>query len=333
MSGVRDRDGLPSFGGEPELLGVDGEPELGVDVEAGMGEAPSAAGAELLARARLARGRQGVPDEVRQRLLARTLDELRRPSGVLHAAELVPSAPRGLGVVFGCAAALALGVVLVAQLRGEAGELAAAGESAEAEPAEAEPAPEHRRVGGGVFQSALFHAPALLASGPPPPQAASLFGERPFATADGHWQVRRWPDLSAGPTQLADHSLEGGALCVPLGADERVVAGWPWLPEGAAPPRPVALAAGKTYRLVFQAWAGAPAPGQVLIGVGHAALPFSAAGGARVPVTSQRQFFEVRFTAPHDDDNVGVAFLATGAGVASTRLCLAEMTLTESHGR
>jgi len=330
VSGVRDRDGLLGVGGDAEL-GAGGDPELGLDVEVGLDAAPSAAGTELLARARLARGRQGVPDEVRQRLLARTLDELRRPSGVLHASELVPSAPRGLGVVFGCAAALALGVVLVAQLRGEASELA--GELAEAESAEAEPVPEHRRVGGGVFQSALFHAPALLASGPPPPQAASLFGERPFASADGNWQVRRWPDLSVGPTQLADHSLEGGALCVPLGAHERVVAGWPWLSEGAAPPRSVALTAGKTYRLVFQAWAGAPAPGQVLIGVGHAALPFSAAGGARVPVTSQRQFFEVRFTAPHDDDNVGVAFLATGAGAASTRLCLGEMTLTESLGR
>ena len=328
MSGVRDRNLLLE---EDEPRGAAAG---GAELEAalGPGTAASAAGNELLARARLARERQVVPDAVRQRLLARTLDELRRPSGVLQAAELVPTSSRGLGAVFGCAAALALGVVLVAQLRGarSTGELAGAEAG---QTAAVEPVPEHRRVGGGVFQSALFHAPAPLASGPPPPQAASLFGERPFAAEDGHWQVRRWPDLSAGPTQPAEHALEGGALCVPIGADERVVAGWPWASEGAAAPRAVSLAAGKTYRLVFQAWAREAAPGQVLVGVGHAALPFSAAGGARVPVTSQRQFFEVRFTAPHDDDNVGVAFLATGDGATATRLCLGEMTLTESLAR
>jgi hypothetical protein len=325
VSGVRDRNLLLE-------AGSDADAEAGA--EAGPGEAQWAADAELLGRARFARQRQVVPHEVRQRLLARTLDELRRPSGVLPASELVPAPARRLGAVLGCAASLALAVVLVAQLRGDpaaAGGVELAGETG-ASP-EAELAPEHRRVAGGVFQSALFHAPAALASSPPPPLGASLFGERPFAASSSSWQVRRWPDLSAGPAQPAEHAHEDGALCVPLGAHERIVGGWPWLSEAGQPPRTVALAAGKTYRLVFQAWAAEPSPGQVLIGVGHAALPFSAAGGARVPVTSKRQFFEVRFTAAHDDTHVGVAFLATGDGAASTRLCLGDMTLTESLAR
>jgi hypothetical protein len=69
-----------------------------------------------------------------------------------------------------------------------------------------------------------------------------------------------------------------------------------------------------------------------LIAVGHTTLPFSTAGGARVPVSAERQFFEVRFVAPYDDPSVGVAFLATN-GSEPTRVCVGEMTLTEAAPR
>jgi hypothetical protein len=293
---------------------------------------PNAADAELLARARLARQAEVVPDAVRQRLLARALEEAQRPSGVVPA-ELVPIAARGWGPVLGWATAMAFGVVLVANLRvmlsgQEEPELA----GSEVAPSE-EPASARHEVGGRLFQSALFRAPAGLLGGSPPPQAASLFAERPFSDQSRSWQVRRWPDLSAGPDQPADYQFERGALCVPLGGEERVVGGWPWLAREEEAPPPVALAAGRAYRLVFQAWAREPLPAQVLVAVGHATMPFSAAAGARVAVTEERQFFEVRFTAPHDDPNVGVGFLATGSGAASTRLCVGELTLSESAAR
>jgi hypothetical protein len=292
---------------------------------------PSAADAELLARARLARQADVVPEVVRQRLLARALEEAQRPSGVLPT-ELVPIASRGLGTVLGWATAMAFGVVLVANLRvvlSGRDEPEAAG--AEAAPA-AEPSAAQRMVNDRLFQSALFRAPAPLLGGSPPAQAGSLFAERPFSEQSRSWQVRRWPDLSVGPDQPADYQFERGALCVPLGGSERVVGGWPWLSREEQAPAPVALRAGKAYRLVFQAWAREPLPAQVLVAVGHATLPFSAAAGARVEVTEERQFFEVRFTAPHDDPNVGVGFLAMGSG-ASTRLCMGELTLSENAGR
>jgi hypothetical protein len=320
MSGVRHRD--------PIL-----EPEESTSAEPCAADSElCAADAELLARARLVRGEQVVPEAVRARLLARALEEARRPSSVLPAAELVPVASRGLGLVFACAGAMALGVVLVANLRGEPSAKNADGVGV-APAVSAALEVERRTVGGGLFQSSLFHAPAALASGPPPPLVASLLGERPFSEASRSWQVRHWPDLSVGPAQRAEHELDHGAVCFPLEGKQRVVGGWPWLPEGEAGPRPVALTAGKVYRLVFQAWAHEPAPAQVLIAVGHAAMPFSAAAGARVPVAPEHQFFEVRFTAQHDDPSVGVAFLATGSGAAPTRLCIGDMTLTESASR
>lgn len=317
MSGVRHK--------EPSLV-----PERSPGSEAcAAGPEPCAADAALLARARLARNERMVPEDVRRRLLSRAIEEARRPIGVLPVAELAPVASRRLGLVLGCVGAMALAVVFVASLRG-----VPSPEGAGAAPQTSiEPGSERRMVGGAMFQSALFHAPAPLASGPPPPLVASLFGERPFSDASRSWQVRSWPDLSAGPKEAAEHELDRGALCLPLGATQRVVGGWPWVSDAAVAPRPVPLAAGKAYRLVFQAWAHEPAPAQVLIAVGHATMPFSAAGGARVPVTPERQFFEVRFTAPHDDPSVGVAFLATGSGTEPTRLCVGDMTLTESAAR
>jgi hypothetical protein len=304
------------------------EPEQGPSTEL------CAADAALLARARLVRGEQVVPEAVRRRLLARTLEEARRPSSVLPAAELVSVASRGFGLVFACAGAMALAVVLVANLRGKPSEGGAGADGvAVAREASSGPGSERRMVGGALFQSSLFHAPASLASGPPPKLVASLLGERPFSETSRSWQVRRWPDLGAAPTLPAEREVDHGALCLPLEAKERVVGGWPWLPEGEPAPRPVVLARGKAYRLVFQAWAHEPAPAQVLIAVGHATMPFSAAGGARVPVTPEPQFFEVRFTAQHDDPNVGVAFLASGNDAEPTRLCIGEMTLTESAAR
>ena len=289
----------------------------------------SAEDRELLARALHERREERVPTAVRERLLARSLEEAgRNPHGFTAPMQLMP-VPRSRWS-FGLAGvgAVALGVLLFASMRGYLSDAATAdagGTSPDKEPVAM------RQLGDRLFQSALFHAPAPLLAGAPPPPASSLFGERPFSTESQTWQVRRWDDLRAPPGEPAPHQLERGAVCLPLGGGQRVIGGWPWVVDGAAVPAPakVELRVGVPYRLVFDAWAQEPLPAQVLIALGHARLPFSAAGGARVPVTSERQTFEVRFTAPYDDADVGVAFLATAAvGEEATRVCLGDVTLT-----
>jgi hypothetical protein len=59
-------------------------------------------------------------------------------------------------------------------------------------------------------------------------------------------------------------------------------------------------------------------------------VPFSAAAGARVEVSTSPEPFVVSFVAKHDDPSVGMAFLANAAeGAEPTRVCLSDVTLTE----
>jgi hypothetical protein len=96
----------------------------------------------------------------------------------------------------------------------------------------------------------------------------------------------------------------------------------------------VKLSAGRAYRLVLRAWAREPLPAQVLVAVGHAGVPFSAAGAARVPVSEEPQGFVVDFVAPGDDPSIGVAFLATAEADADpTRVCISDVALGERLGR
>jgi hypothetical protein len=145
--------------------------------------------------------------------------------------------------------------------------------------------------------------------------------------------VRRWDDLSVAPSVSALQDFKEGALCVSLGAGERVLGGWPWAASSSVAPKGVPLAPGKPYRLVFRAWAHEPLPAQLLIAVGHVRLPFSAAAGARVPVTTEPQSFVVDFASEHGDPSVGVAFLASAKPGTSekerTRVCVSDLTLTE----
>jgi hypothetical protein len=308
--------------------------------EPGAAHAPdelSASDRELLSAARRELQRDPVPGAVRQRLFERTLDEARRvePGLAQPLSPLVPVAARGVWLVLGSAAAMAAGLMLVASarplFRGAAGDDPIAdGER---------PRPE-QRLGDRIFQSALFRAAAPEWSGALPSAGASLFGERPFSPQSHAWQVRRWDNLGADPGEAAKYDFDGGALCVTLSAGERVIGGWPWLPSAAdapaarpaalVPVAPVALSAGKAYQLVFKAWAAKPLPSQVLIAVGHAQLPFSAAGAARVEVSTTPEPFVVSFVAKHADPSVGVAFLASASeGAEPTRVCLSDVTLTE----
>jgi hypothetical protein len=139
--------------------------------------------------------------------------------------------------------------------------------------------------------------------------------------------------LGAAPVEPAKYHIVGAALCVELGNGERVIGGWPWLPAGeVTAAKPVQLEAGKSYRLVFKAWAQDPLPAQVLIAVGHDRMPFSAAAGARVEVSNTPQAFAVSFVAVHDDPSIGVAFLGSAAeGAERSRLCWSDVTLTEER--
>jgi hypothetical protein len=318
---------------------------------------------ELLARARHQRKRESVPEPVRERLLSRALEEASRsePSLVAPAGALVVVQPRGWGFAMGWVAAVALGVLGLTQVRGwfsggdgSIAEGVATGAEGSASSANAAA----RKLGDRLFQSSLFHAPAeslskeVSAAGVLPPAEASLFGERPFSAQSRAWQVRRWDDLRSEPVQPAQYELVNGALCVGLGGGERIIGGWPWLDKspdgagsggsvgsgrsesGAVAPAPVSLSAGTAYRLTFKAWAREPLPAQMLIAVGHDSVPFSAAAGARVEVSTTPEAFAVSFVATHSDPSIGVAFLATGADTSDrTRLCLSDVTLTEAKPR
>lgn len=295
----------------------------------------------LLGRVRGHLRAESVPALVRQRLLDRVLDEARRAEQgrVVPAAPLVPVQ----GGVFGSGAwwiaAAALGVVLLANARGLFGGSAEPPSVVADSRAKSAPG----ALGERLLRMSIFRAPArTLPGGHLPPASLSLFGEPPFSERSRAWQVRRWDDLQSEPVEAAAHDFEGGALCVALGRGERVLGGWPWLErDGAVPearareaearaPEAVALAAGKSYRLAFRAWAPEPLPAQLLIALGHARLPFSGRAGARVPVSTAPQPFVVDFVSSADDPSVGVAFLATGADAEErTRVCLSDVTLTE----
>jgi hypothetical protein len=297
---------------------------------------------ELLGRVRRVRDEESVPAAVRERLLARVIEEAARshPSFSLPPAQLVPvqrriwaAAPLGLvgaallGLVF-------LGSVFREHAPGWLGGSSRVG----AEPRGQGSAAAAGSAGERLLKFPIFNTPAgslpesaLLALGP------NLLGERPFSAESGAWQVRRWDDLSADPVQPAPHDFDAGALCLALGGGERILGGWPWMDAAAnvdAPkaPKPVALAAGRPYRLVFKAWAREPLPAQFLVAVGHAKLPFSARAGARVPLSTEPRPFVVDFVSPADDPSVGLAFLATGAaGSELTRVCLSDVTLSEGQ--
>ena len=290
----------------------------------------------LLSLARRQRREQRAPDDLRQRARARVLAELAGPTPVhalpahaLPAAVLVsvarPSLRFGLRL-FGVAA-LVLGAIVGAPvlLRTLSKQWAEGPEP---------PSAANWQASGPAGEllshsSPLLRLPLLpLPDDQPAVSGPSLLGERPFAQPGGAWQVRRWNDPKADPDEPAAHSFEDGALCLPLAAGERVLGGWPWPAPGAASPEKVAIAQGRAYRLGFRAWVRGPLPSQVLLGVGHIQFPFVAAAAARVQVTPEAQRFAMDFVASHDDDAVGVAFLASnGRHADPTRVCLADLTL------
>lgn len=294
---------------------------------------------ELLQRAREQRRSRLAPDALRQRLLQRALEEgaasassqaLAGPglgSSVVAATELVVVPQwtwRSTVQLMGAAACAVLLLFGARQLlwswldtrKPQAEARARSGPSA----------------GERLLDTPLFRSPApSLPAGVAPPAAASLFPEQPFSERSGAWQVRRWDDLRVAPAGAAAHDFSEGALCVVLGAGQRVLGGWPWAAGENVAPKGVALAPGRPYRLYFKAWAREPLPAQLLIGVGHARLPFSAAAGARVPVTAEPQTFVVEVASASGDPSVGVAFLATAARDAAepTRVCVSDVTLVE----
>lgn len=301
---------------------------------------------ELIARALAQRDEDGAPAAVRERLLARALAEAERPESALpRPSALVPVRSRGAAQAIAAALAMAAAVVLFAQLRGQGpgGSAGADGKDGAASPDAARAAA--RQVGSRLFQSELFRAPAAAYTGPLPAAGVNLFGEVPFSRQSQTWQARRWNDLGVEPSEPAPYAYEGSALCIELGSGERVVAGWPWLPptsdpahgpraRASAAPAPVALEAGRRYHLVFKAWAREPVPDQVLVAVGHARVPFSGAGGARLEVSTAPQAYVVDILPRHDDPSVGVAFLASAAtGSAPSRVCVSDVSLHRFDAR
>jgi hypothetical protein len=294
----------------------------------------SAPDRELLARALRQRGEEGTPASVRERLLARALEEAQRgrSSLIVAGAQLVPVRRRPFGAAVWLSGAAMLALVFWGGARGLwQGAVEPPPLSAELNGPAAH-SPGSHSPARGLLNAPLFRKPAQLLpesslpAGALPPALPSLFAEAPFSAQSGLWQVRRWNNLSADPVEPAAHQVSNGALCVPLAGGERVLGGWPWAPPGAVVPKGVALAAGKTYRLVFKAWAEEPLPAQLLVAVGHSRLPFSAAGGARVPVTTTPQSFAVEVLSTSGDPSAGLAFLAT-AGDEPTRVCLSDVKL------
>ena len=70
-----------------------------------------------------------------------------------------------------------------------------------------------------------------------PLSGPSLLSEQPFSRLSRAWQVRRWDDLKSEPIEPATHDFVDGALCVTLGAGERVLGGWPWPSDDPVHPR------------------------------------------------------------------------------------------------
>jgi hypothetical protein len=285
----------------------------------------------LLARAREEHHRTSVPVPIRLRLLARTLEEAypRAPLAAVPARPLVAVPRRGARTAW-LGGALALGVLSLLLSR-----FLSRGHESGAELAKEASA----ERGAQLLDAPIFRAPAReAAAGELSMLGPNLFPRSPFSAADGSWQVRRWDDLTLAPGETARVERDGEALCVLLGHGQRVIGGWPWptaatAPSPAAPPA-IKLSAGRAYRLVLRAWAREPLPAQVLVAVGHAGVPFSAAGAARVPVTEEPQGFVVDFVAPGDDPSVGVAFLATADDDADlTRVCISDVALGERLGR
>jgi hypothetical protein len=291
---------------------------------------------ELLGRVRRAREDQGVPAAVRERLFARVIEEAARshPSFSVPTGQLVPVQRRLWVPTLWLLGAAALSVVFLGGVfREHAPGWLGGSARVGAEPRGKATPSAAGSAGERLLRFPIFNTPARsLPESALPALGPSLLGERLFTAESRAWQVRRWDDLSAEPTQPAAHDFDSGVLCLTLGAGERILGGWPWIDAAAdvAAPKPVELAAGRPYRLVFKAWARQPLPAQFLVAVGHARLPFSARAGARVPLSSEPQPFVVEFVSPADDPSVGVAFLATAAaGSEPTRVCLSDVTLTQ----
>ncbi|MEY2933001.1 MAG: hypothetical protein RL033_3750 [Pseudomonadota bacterium] len=330
------------------------DPELEVQL--------SAQALEVLKRAREQRREERAPDALRQRLLLRALEDKHPQDGRLHAGQLqsgqlqsgqlqsgqLQAGQPRIGVRSEHSSAVpATELVVVPQwtwrstvqllLAAACGVLLLFGARRVLWSwlDTGAPRPEAARGGSSagerLLDTALFRTPApTLPAGEAPSADANLFPEQPFSPRSGAWQVRRWDNLGVAPTVPAVHDFTEGALCIPLGAGERVLGGWPWAASDSVAPKGVPLAPGRPYRLYFKAWSQEPLPAQLLIGVGHVRLPFSAAAGARVPVTTEPQSFVVDFSSTNGDPSVGVAFLATGAPEAEpTRVCVSDMTLVE----
>jgi hypothetical protein len=287
---------------------------------------------ELLTRAKQRRNEEHAPEALRQRMLSGALAELARSQEALAVPEKTlvrvgrPSARLALGLL----AAMAFGVGLLVSGRLLMRTLR------EHLPLGPEPGSTGDWHASGPAGELLAHSPLLrtpllpLSDGEALAPTPSLFGEPLFAREGQAWQVRRWTDPKSDPDQAAAYSLDQGALCVTLAAAERVIGGWPW-PEGeATAPAPVKLSAGRPYRLAFKAWVDGAVPSQVLIGVGHTRFPFVAAAAARVQVSGSAEPFAMDFVAQHDDESVGVAFLAAnGVRSNTTRVCLGDVVLSE----
>lgn len=302
---------------------------------------------ELLLRAREQRRAEGVPEALRQRLLQRALEDVAGAErGLAGSAAGASSLLPGAGLDGPAVAATELVVVpqwtwrstvqlvtlaacAVLLLFGARRLLWSWLDTRKPQPEAAE-----RRgpsAGERLLDTPLFRTPApTVPAGEAPPAEASLLSEQPFSQRSGAWQVRRWDNLAVAPAGAAAHDFSEGALCIPLAAGQRVLGGWPWAATDAVAPKGVPLAPGRPYRLHFKAWAREPLPAQLLIGVGHVRLPFSAAAGARVPVSDEPQSFVIDFSSANGDPSAGVAFLATAAPDAEpTRVCLSDFTLVE----
>jgi len=297
---------------------------------------------ELLARIRAARSQRAVPQDVQQRLLARLrapVPQRTTPSTPLptlgQLGHAVPGSHRELWVAAPLAAIFL--VLLAVRTLGWAEPLGAWLNITE----------EASRDGAEPLARLPLFRDVAIALQPGTTQGRDLLGARAFRDGGKDWQVRNW-DLRGDPEVLASYDLSGGTLCVEPQNGVPVLGAWPWRPSpkepsrghtGAEPLRTaradsgVSLRGGQAYRLTLSAWATQPVKSRLLVAVGHAAPPYSAASGAQVQLETKPRVFGVDFVADFDDPNVGVAFLASAtpaeapSGQAS-RICVRDFHLT-----
>jgi len=122
----------------------------------------------------------------------------------------------------------------------------------------------------------------------------------------------------------ADHSVQGGALCVTVSMNQSVTLGW-----AADAGSPLQLQSGSMYQLSYRAQASTML-GTFTAKVGHAVPDYATDFQMDEQVGNGFSTFTHTFTTDHADDQTGIAFILQGAG-QSSMVCVDDVTLTVAN--